>query len=70
MAGQLSGGVGFLMKKHKITVFDGAAKLKGKGAMALTGKDGKALPISRPRTSSWRPARGPARCPAWSPTAS
>jgi dihydrolipoamide dehydrogenase len=44
VAGRLSGGVGYLMKKHKIQVFDAAAKLKGKGALALTGKDGKALP--------------------------
>ncbi len=44
VAGRLSGGVGYLMKKHKIQVFDGAAKLKGKGALAITGKDGKALP--------------------------
>jgi dihydrolipoamide dehydrogenase len=44
VAGRLSGGVGFLMKKHKIAVFDGTAKLKGKGAIALTGKDGKPLP--------------------------
>jgi dihydrolipoamide dehydrogenase len=44
VAGRLSGGVGYLMKKHKIQVFDAAAKLKGKGALALTGRDGKALP--------------------------
>jgi dihydrolipoamide dehydrogenase len=44
VAGRLSGGVGYLMKKHKIQVFDGAAKLKGKGALAITGKDGEALP--------------------------
>jgi dihydrolipoamide dehydrogenase len=44
VAGRLSGGVGYLMKKHKIQVFDATAKLKGKGALALTGKDGKALP--------------------------
>jgi len=44
VAGKLSGGVGFLMKKHKITVFDGTAKLNGKGAIALTGKDGKPMP--------------------------
>jgi dihydrolipoamide dehydrogenase len=44
VAGRLSGGVGYLMKKHKIQVFDGAANLKGKGALAITGKDGKALP--------------------------
>jgi dihydrolipoamide dehydrogenase len=44
VAGRLSSGVGYLMKKHKIQVFDGAAKLKGKGVIAITGKDGKALP--------------------------
>jgi dihydrolipoamide dehydrogenase len=44
VAGKLSGGVGYLMKKNKITVFDASAKLKGKGQIALTGKDGKAMP--------------------------
>jgi dihydrolipoamide dehydrogenase len=37
---QLSNGVGFLMKKHKITVIAGEAKLGGKGKIAVT-KDGK-----------------------------
>jgi len=41
VAGRLSGGVGYLMKKHKITVIDGTARLKGKGALAVVGKDGK-----------------------------
>lgn len=40
VASQLSGGVGFLMKKHKITVIAGDAKLSGKGKIAVT-KDGK-----------------------------
>src|SRR5437764_7500118 len=40
VAKQLSNGVGFLMKKNKITVFDGAAKLAGKGKITVT-KDGK-----------------------------
>src|SRR5690242_5362069 len=44
VSAKLSGGVGFLMKKHKITVFDGAAKLKGKGVIAIAGKEGRALP--------------------------
>jgi dihydrolipoamide dehydrogenase len=44
VATRLSNGVGFLMKKHKITVFDGAARLKGKGAIAIIGKEGGALP--------------------------
>ncbi len=43
VAGQLSKGVGFLLKKNKVTVIDGEAKLKGNGAIAVT-KDGKALP--------------------------
>ena len=38
---QLSDGVSFLMKKHKITVIAGEAKLAGKGKLSVT-KDGKA----------------------------
>jgi dihydrolipoamide dehydrogenase len=38
---QLSNGVGFLMKKHKITVISGEAKLAGKGKISVT-KDSKA----------------------------
>ena len=44
VAKQLSNGVGFLMKKHKITVFDGEAKLAGaSGALRKlsVAKDGK-----------------------------
>jgi dihydrolipoamide dehydrogenase len=37
---QLSNGVGFLMKKHKITVIAGEAKLAGAGKLVVT-KDGK-----------------------------
>jgi dihydrolipoamide dehydrogenase len=37
---QLSDGVSFLMKKHKITVIPGEAKLTGKGKLSVT-KDGK-----------------------------
>ena len=33
---QLSNGVGFLMKKHKVTVIAGEAKLAGKGTLAVT----------------------------------
>ena len=40
VAQQLSNGVGFLMKKHKITVIAGEAKLTGKGKIAVA-KDGK-----------------------------
>jgi dihydrolipoamide dehydrogenase len=41
---RLTSGVGYLMKKHKITVFDATGKLKGQGAIALTGKESKAMP--------------------------
>ncbi len=37
---QLSDGVSFLMKKHKVTVIPGEAKLAGKGKLSVT-KDGK-----------------------------
>src|SRR5712672_4624056 len=42
VAKQLSNGVGHLMRKNKITVFDGQAKLVGKGKIAVA-KDGKAF---------------------------
>jgi len=38
VANQLSSGVGFLMKKNKITVFDGTAALAGKGKVKVSGK--------------------------------
>src|SRR3954454_11416999 len=40
VAGQLSGGVKHLLRKNKVTVFDGHGKLAGKGRMAVS-KDGK-----------------------------
>jgi dihydrolipoamide dehydrogenase len=40
VAQQLSNGVAFLMKKHKIVVIAGEAKLTGKGSLSVT-KDGK-----------------------------
>jgi dihydrolipoamide dehydrogenase len=40
VANQLSKGVAFLLKKNKVTVFDGHAKLAGKGRLSVT-KDGK-----------------------------
>src|SRR5271168_2471887 len=41
VANQLSNGVKFLMKKNKIEVVDGAAKLLGKGKVEVMAKDGK-----------------------------
>ena len=43
---QLSDGVSFLMKKHKITVIPGEAKLAGKGKLSVT-KDGKTSDVHR-----------------------
>jgi len=43
VSNQLTNGVKFLMKKHKIAVFDGTAALAGKGQLAVTGKDGKPM---------------------------
>lgn len=40
---QLNGGVGHLLKKNKVTVVDGEAKLNGPGKVDVT-KDGKTLP--------------------------
>jgi dihydrolipoamide dehydrogenase len=42
---QLSNGVGFLMKKHKITVIAGEAKLKGAGKIAVGDKEYQAKNI-------------------------
>jgi dihydrolipoamide dehydrogenase len=48
VAGQLSGGVKHLLKKNKVTVFDGTAKLAGKNKVSVAGKDGKATELSAP----------------------
>src|SRR5262249_3341387 len=40
VAGQLSNGVKFLLKKNKVTVIDGHGRLAGKGKVSVT-KDGK-----------------------------
>jgi dihydrolipoamide dehydrogenase len=41
VSARLSNGVGFLMKKHKIAVVGGTARLSGPGKLAVTGADGK-----------------------------
>jgi dihydrolipoamide dehydrogenase len=50
IAKQLAGGVGYLMKKNKVTVFDGEAKLSGTNgqgpAIKVKGKDGKEQTLS------------------------
>src|SRR5712691_7654269 len=42
VAKQLSNGVAYLLKKNKVSVFDGEARLAGKGKLVIT-KDGKAV---------------------------
>ena len=42
VAKQLSNGVAFLLRKNKVTVFDGEARLAGKGKLGVT-KEGKAV---------------------------
>ena len=42
VAKQLASGVSHLLKKNKVSAFDGTAKLAGKGTLAVT-KDGKAV---------------------------
>src|SRR5450432_1989808 len=44
VAQQLSNGVAFLMKKHKIAVISGEAKLAGKGKISVA-KDGKTTEV-------------------------
>jgi len=44
VAERLSNGVAYLMRKNNIAVIDGTARLKGAGAIAVTGKGGETLP--------------------------
>ena len=44
VASKLSGGIGYLMKKNKIQVFDGSARLKGHGTIGITDKNGATIP--------------------------
>lgn len=39
VAKQLSGGIGHLLKKNKVTVFNGFGKLEGKGVVSVDGKE-------------------------------
>jgi dihydrolipoamide dehydrogenase len=44
VAERLSNGVAYLMRKNKIEVISGTARLAGEGRIAVTGKSGEALP--------------------------
>ena len=46
VAKQLSTGVGFLLKKNKVPVFEGSGALAGKGKVEVTDKDGKKTLLS------------------------
>jgi dihydrolipoamide dehydrogenase len=43
VADQMKKGIGFLMKKHKVTVFEGSGALAGKGKVSVTGADKKKI---------------------------
>ena len=43
VAGKLSAGVAYLLKKNKVAVIDGTARLKARGVIAVKGKDGAPL---------------------------
>ncbi|MEZ5774378.1 MAG: dihydrolipoyl dehydrogenase [Hyphomicrobiaceae bacterium] len=44
VAGRLSAGVGFLLKKNKVTVVEGVATLKSAKSLSVKARDGKPLP--------------------------
>ena len=50
VADGMSKGIAFLMKKNKIEVIKGSAKLAGKGKISVTGEDGKAEIIEADHT--------------------
>jgi len=47
VSAQLQGGVGYLMKKNKVTVINGHARLAGRGKLEVTGTDGKSTVTAR-----------------------
>ena len=46
VAAKLSSGVAYLMKKNKIAVIDGEARLQGQGTISVTGKGGELSTIA------------------------
>ena len=71
---RLNDGVGFLMKKNKVTVIWGDATIDAPGKITVkksaveAPRAPAARAATRPSTSSSRPARGRACCPGSSPT--
>ncbi len=70
MASQLSNGVKGLMKKNKITVFDGTAKLAGAGKLAVAMNDKTNVDAGLQARHPGRPVPGRGSCRASRPTAS
>ena len=70
VAERLSNGVAYLMRKNKIAVIDGTARLKGASRIAIMAKAGRRCPTSKPSTSLSRPAPAPGPCRGLSPTES
>ena len=72
---RLNDGVGFLMKKNKVSVIWGEASIDAPGKVTVKAQQersaqrrARAQAAYRPSTSSSPPARGRACCPASSPT--
>jgi len=75
VAGRMNAGVGFLMKKNKITVIWGEATIDAPGKITVKAsppppKDAAGPVRTRPSTSSLRLVRGLACCPVSNPTRS
>jgi dihydrolipoamide dehydrogenase len=72
VAERLSNGVAYLMRKNKITVIDGTARLMGQGRIAVAGmraRRARRCPRSKRRTSSSRRGRARGPCRDFRPTA-
>jgi dihydrolipoamide dehydrogenase len=79
VASQLSGGVKHLLKKNKVTVFDGSGSLAGKNTLKVSTKGGeetvpgpacfrgssRMASWSGPTRKPWCPRRCPSRCWWW-----
>ena len=68
VSAQMMGGVKHLLKKNKVTVIDGWAKLNGPGKLNVE-KMARLLAVLRPNISFWLPVPAHANYLAWKQTA-
>ena len=64
---QLASGVGYLLKKNKVAVFDGAGKLAGPKTVSVE-KAGKPVATLTAPHIILATGAAPANCPGWKPT--